>query len=354
MSLPAPAAASADDLIVSRPEGLYCPAGDFYIDPWRPVKLAVITHAHADHASAGHAHYLCASECAPILRARLGDVTLQTLAYGDALQVDAARVSLHPAGHVRGSCQVRIEADGQVWVVSGDYKLAPDPTCSAFEPVRCHTFVTESTFGLPIYRWESASAVLAEIDAWWQENAAAGRCSVLYCYALGKAQRILAGLAPGPGPLLVHGAIDTLNRVYRDAGVILPAWAHATTFTDRAALAHALVLAPPSASGSTWPRRFGDHASAFASGWMQVRGARKQRRVDRGFVLSDHADWPGLLQAITATGAQQVLVTHGLVEPLVRYLAEQSLSARALRTEYGDEDEKAASPGAAGREHPQP
>jgi putative mRNA 3-end processing factor len=208
--------------------------------------------------------------------------------------------------------------------------------------VRCDTFVTESTFGLPIYRWAPAATVMAEIDAWWQENAAAGRCSVLYCYALGKAQRILAGLAPGPGPLLAHGAIDTLNRVYRDAGVALPAWEHATTFADRAGLARALVLAPPSASGSTWPRRFGDHASAFASGWMQVRGARKQRRVDRGFVLSDHADWPGLLEAIGATGAQQVLVTHGLVEPLVRYLAEKGLDARALRTEYGGEDEDAA------------
>ena len=341
MSLAA-ADASPDKLIVSRPEGLYCPAGDFYVDPWRPVTRAVITHAHADHASAGHGHYLCAADGEALVRTRLGDVSLQSLPYGAAIRIGAASLSLHPAGHVRGSAQVRIEVGGEVWVVSGDYKLAPDPTCAPFEPVRCHTFVTESTFGLPIYRWEPAEVVLAEIDAWWLQNAAAGRCSLLYCYALGKAQRILAGLAPGPGPLLAHGAVQTLNGIYRECGVALPQTAHATAFGERSLLARALVLAPPSASGSTWPRRFGDHASAFASGWMQVRGARRQRRVDRGFVLSDHADWPGLLQAIAATHAQQVLVTHGLIEPLVRYLAERGLRAGTLRTEYGAEDEGAA------------
>jgi putative mRNA 3-end processing factor len=241
---------------------------------------------------------------------------------------------------------VRIEAGGEVWVVSGDYKLAPDPTCTPFEPVRCHTFVTESTFGLPIYRWPSSEALLAEIHAWWQANAAAGRCSLLYCYALGKAQRILAGLPaePGaPGPILVHGAIDSLNEVYRAAGVALPQTALATGFADRARIARALVLAPPSASGTPWPRRFGDYASAFASGWMRVRGARRQRGIERGFALSDHADWPGLLEAVAASGAEQVFATHGLIEPLVRYLAGQGLRTAALATEYGAEE--AARPG---------
>jgi putative mRNA 3-end processing factor len=327
------------DLIVQRAEGLYCPQGGFYVDPWRPVARAVITHAHGDHARHGNAHYLCASEGAPFVRARLGDISLQSVAYGETLRIGDAAVSLHAAGHVRGSAQVRIEAGGEVWVVSGDYKLAPDSTCAPFEPVRCHTFITESTFGLPIYRWQPPQIVLDEIDAWWQENAAAGRCSVLYCYAFGKAQRILAGIAPGPGPLLVHGAVDTLTRIYRETGVALPQTAHATTFNDRTLLARALVLAPPSASGSTWPRRFGEYASAFASGWMQVRGTRRQRGIERGFVLSDHADWPGLLQAVAATGAERVLVTHGQAESLARYLAEQGLATAVLRTEYGNEDD---------------
>src|SRR5690606_7834449 len=311
------------DLVVSRPEGLYCPAGDFHIDPWLPVARAVVTHAHADHARAGHRHYLCAAEGESILRARLGEASLQCLRYGERVRIGAAALSLHPAGHIRGSAQVRIEVDGAVWVVSGDYKLAPDPTCTPFEPVRCHTFITEATFGLPIYRWQPPSEVLGQIGHWWQENAAAARCSVLYCYAAGKAQRILAGLGPGPGPLLVHGAIETLTAVYRASGVDLPSTQRATGFSDKPQLARALVLAPPSAAGTPWPRRFGDHASGFASGWMQVRGARRQRRVERGFVLSDHTDWPGLLQAVAATGAERVQVTHGLVEPLARYLAEQ-------------------------------
>jgi len=340
------------DLIVPRAEGLYCPQGDFYVDPWRPVARAVITHAHGDHARYGNAQYLCTRESEPFVRARLGDITLQSVAYGEALRIREASVSLHPAGHVRGSAQVRIEAGGEVWVVSGDYKLAADPTCTPFEPVRCHVFVTESTFGLPIYRWQSPQTVLGEIDAWWQENAAAGRCSLLCCYAFGKAQRILAGLAPGPGPLLVHGAVDTLARIYRENGIELPQTAHATSFTDRTLLARALVLAPPSAAGSTWPRRFGDHASAFASGWMQVRGARRQRGVERGFVLSDHADWPGLLQAVAATGAERVLVTHGQAESLARYLAEQGLRTAVLQTEYGNEDDADAGAALHGDEAP--
>ena len=231
--------------------------------------------------------------------------------------------------------------------MSGDYKLAPDPTCTPFEPVRCHTFVTESTFGLPIYRWEPPSRVLAQMAAWWQENAAAGRCSLVYCYALVKAQRILAGIGSGPGPLLVHGAIEPLDEVYRAAGVGLPPTQRATGFSDRALLQRALVLAPPAAAGTPWPRRFGDHAPGLASGWMQVRGARRQRGVERGFVLSDHADWPGLLQAVAATGATQVRVTHGRIEPLVRYLAEQGLHAQALHTRYGEEDAHADTPPAA-------
>lgn len=330
------------ELVVERPEGLYCPAGGFHIDPWRPVARALVTHAHADHARPGHASYLCAEPGAGLMRTRLGDVALQTLRYGERLRCGDAVVSLHPAGHVLGSAQIRIEAHGEVCVVSGDYKLGADPTCAAFEPVACRTFVTESTFGLPIYRWPPLHALIADIHAWWQENAAAGRCSLLSCYALGKAQRLLASIDAGLGPILVHGAIESVNRAYRAAGIALPATGLASAATDKATIGRALVLAPPSAAGSTWARRFGDASLAFASGWMLVRGARRQRRVEQGFALSDHADWPGLLAAIRDTGAERVRVTHGRADALVRYLGELGLQADALHLDYGEEEDAAA------------
>jgi putative mRNA 3-end processing factor len=326
-------------LLVSRPEGLYCEAGDFFVDPWRPVPRAVITHAHADHARPGHGAYLAAAPAEGVLRARLGaGIALRSLAYGEAIESNGVRVSLHPAGHVLGSAQVRIEHRGEVWVVGGDYKVEPDPTCAPFEPVRCHTFVTESTFGLPIYRWAPSAEVFAGVNAWWRANAEAGRASVLYCYAFGKAQRLLAGVDASIGPIVCHGAIEPLNRAYRAAGVALPPTRLVSEVTDRAALGRALVLAPPSAGGTTWIRRFPDPSDAFASGWMAVRGARRRRAVDRGFVLSDHADWPGLHAAIGASGAQRVFVTHGYVPVMVRRLAELGLDAQSFETEFGGED----------------
>ena len=332
----------SEDLVCLRPAGLYCPTGDFYIDPWRPVERAVITHAHGDHARAGHAHYLAATPSAGVLRSRLGSISLQTADYGSAIEFRGTRVSLHPAGHVLGSAQVRIEHRGRVWVASGDYKVEGDPTCEPFEPVRCDVFISESTFGLPIYRWPSSEEVFADIHRWWSANAAAGRTSVLFCYAFGKAQRILAGIDPSIGPLLVHGAMESLNQAYRESGVPLPPTLLAARVTDRAELGRALVLAPPSAQGSPWLKRFGDYSDAFASGWMQLRGTRRRRALDRGFVLSDHADWPGLMRAIGATGAQRVIVTHGQVPIMVRWLREQGLEAEAFETEFGDEHAEAA------------
>ncbi len=335
------------DLVVSRPEGLYCPAGDFHIDPWRPVARAVITHAHADHARSGSAHYLASREGETVLRARLGDIALDTLGYGEARTIGDARVSLHPAGHVLGSAQVRVEVRGETWVVSGDYKLERDPSCTPFEPLACDTFVTESTFGLPIYRWNDAGAIFAEIAAWWRDNAEAGRASLVHAYAFGKSQRILAGLAEagatGVGPIVCHGAVESLNAAYRASGVALPPTLRVDE-VEAAALRRALVLAPPSAAGSPWLKRFGDYSDAFASGWMRLRGARRRRALDRGFVLSDHADWPGLQAAIAATGAARVIVTHGSVAPMVRWLAGQGLDASSFDTEY---DEDAAESGAA-------
>lgn len=336
------------DLITLTAEGLYCAAGDFYIDPWRPVARAVITHAHADHARTGHEHYLASSEGERVLRARLGDIALQTLHYGERIHIGEATVSLHPAGHVLGSAQVRIEVGGEVWVASGDYKLEADATCAAFEPVRADTFITESTFGLPIYRWPAQPQLLAELNAWWSANADAGRTSVVFAYAFGKSQRILAGLDHSIGPIVCHGAVEALNRAYRDSGVTLPATSMVSDGLDAAALRRALVIAPPSAQSSPWMKRFGDYADCFASGWMQVRGARRRRGVDRGLVMSDHADWPGLLSAIGATGARRVIVTHGHVQPLVRWLEEQGLQAGAFTTSFGSEidaaDEEPAVP----------
>jgi len=329
------------DLVIARPDGLYCPPGDFYIDPWHPVERSVITHGHGDHARVGNGRYLATSGSAGILRTRLGaDINLQTLEYGEVIDHHGVKLSFHPAGHVLGSAQVRLEYRGEVWVASGDYKVEPDGTCAPFEPVRCHTFITESTFGLPIYRWRPQAEIFAEVNAWWRANQAQGLASVLYSYAFGKAQRLLHGLDPEIGPILAHGAVEPLNRVYREAGIRIPETHYAGDFKKSdPLLRQALIIAPPSAGGSTWIRRFGEHSDAFVSGWMMLRGTRRRRGVDRGFVLSDHADWPGLLWAIEQTGAERVMVTHGSVATLVRYLRDQGLDAQGFTTEYGEEDD---------------
>ncbi len=330
-----------DDLIIATPSGLYCPPGDFHIDPWRPVDRAVITHAHADHARRGHAAYLAHAQGENVLRSRLGaDITLQTVEYGAPVTINGVRVSLHPAGHVLGSAQVRVEHAGQVWVASGDYKLDADPTCTPFEPVRCDVFITESTFGLPIYRWPQSAALFDDLNAWWRTNAESGRASVVYAYAFGKAQRLLSGVDASIGPIVCHGAVEVLNDAYRASGVALPDTHRVTDAAlTKEQLKRALVIAPPSAAGTPWLRRFGDHADAFASGWMQIRGARRRRGVDRGFVLSDHADWPSLMRAIGATGAERVIVTHGSIPVIVRWLTEQGLRAEAFATQYGGDDD---------------
>ena len=349
------AAVQRGDLVVETAEGLYCPPGDFYIDPWRPVPRAVITHAHADHARTGHGHYLASAPSEGVLRSRLGEITLQTLAYGEAVVHNGVRLSLHPAGHVLGSAQLRIEHAGRVWVASGDYYVngaagfdaEHNGTCAPFEPVRCDCFITESTFGLPIYRWQRQSEVFAAINAWWQANADAGRASLLLGYSFGKAQRMVGGVDPSIGPILVHGAVQPLNDAYRAAGIALPETQRLSDVSDREIIKRALVIAPPAAAGGPWAKRLGERSDAFASGWMQLRGARRRRGVDRGFVLSDHADWPGLQRAIAATGAERVIVTHGYEAVLVRWLQQQGLEAGSFNTEYGDTDDEAAPPPAA-------
>lgn len=329
------------DLIRVTSEGLYCEQGGFYIDPWKPVDRAIITHAHADHARPGNRQYLTARQGLTVLRTRLGtDANIETVEYGEELNFNGVRVSLHPAGHVLGSAQVRVEWRGEVCVVSGDYKLTADSTCAAFEPLRCHTFVTECTFGLPIYRWPEHEQLFAELNGWWRANREQGRASVVFAYALGKAQRVLAGVDPAIGPLFCHGAVEKLNAAYRAAGIPLPPTEYTGRGESKRDWAGALIVAPPSAIGSAWLRKFGPAATAFASGWMRIRGMRRRRAVSRGFVLSDHADWPGLVTAVRETEATRILATHGRSIPFVRWLREQGLDAWTLETEYvGERDD---------------
>lgn len=321
-------------------KGLYCKQGDFYIDPWLPVKHAVVTHAHADHAYRGSENYLVAKEGEALARIRLDPAsTISGQKYGERAVIDGVSVSFHPAGHILGSAQVRLEYKGEIWVASGDYKLTPDVTCAPFEPVKCHYFITEATFGLPIYTWPSPKTVFAEIDEWWRFNRENGKASVIFAYSLGKAQRVLNGVDRSIGPIFTHGSVERLTNAYRESGIDLPKTTYVGDVTNKKEFAGSLIVAPPSAQMSTWMKRFGPQSTGFASGWMMVRGARRRRAVDRGFVLSDHADWPELLTAIRATEAETVYVTHGFAEEVVRYLNETGTNALPLKTRFvGDDD----------------
>jgi putative mRNA 3-end processing factor len=330
-----------EDILVPTPAGVCCKLGGFYIDPTRPVERALITHAHSDHARAGHGAVLATRETLDLMRLRYGENfagTTQAAAYGESTDLGGVTVTFHPAGHVLGSAQARVEHRGDVWVASGDYKVEADGVVAAFEAQRCRVFITESTFGLPIYRWRPQAELAAEINSWWRENAAAGRASVIYAYALGKAQRLIGIVDASIGPIVCHGAVEAITQLYREQGVALPPTRVAEDI-DKAEALTALVVAPPSAAGSPWLRRFGEHSDAMASGWMQVRGNRRRRGLDRGFALSDHADWPGLLAAIDAAGAERVLATHGPSESLTRYLREQGRDAATLATGYGDDED---------------
>ena len=320
-------------------EGLYCRAADAWVDPWRPVPRALITHAHADHARPGCGEYWAVASSEGVLRQRLGqDITLHPVQYGEEHWLGQCRVSFHSAGHVLGSAQIRLEVDGEVWVVSGDYKRDADPSCDPFEPVPCDVLITEATFGLPIYRWQTGAEVAEEIRAWWQGDRQ--RPSLLFCYAFGKAQRLMAELnAIGvDDEVLLHGAVETVTRHYRAAAVPMTPSRPVSDLPRSDTLAGRLVLAPPSAHRSSWMRRFRSPQTGFASGWMAVRGARRRRGYERGFVLSDHADWPGLIQTVRQSGARKVYVTHGQSDVLARYLREiEGIEAEPLETLFEGE-----------------
>lgn len=311
--------------------GLHCEIGDFYIDPTKAVDRALISHAHADHARTGCRHYLCAERGLGLLRHRLGKkAAIESIPYVRSRSINGVKVSFHPSGHVLGASQIRVEHRGEVWVVSGDYKLQEDPTCDPFVPVPCHTFISECTFGLPIYRWPRFDGVAEEINQWWRQNRRAGKHSFLYGYSLGKAQRLLAGLDPEIGSIMVHPAVYDLLPSYAEEGVSLPKVERVSKDLLRLAKRGAMVVLPPAAANSKYTNCGVAISSAFASGWMLIRGALKSRGMGKGFVVSDHADWPGLNEAILSTGAEQVLLTHGQTGPMERWLNEKGIKAGAL------------------------
>ncbi len=317
------------DLLVPDAGGLYCAAGDFWIDPLRPVPRAVITHAHADHARAGAGEYFSARDGLPVLTHRVGESGRFTaLDYGAPFELGQTRVTLFPAGHILGSATVRVESETGTWGVSGDFKRASDPTCRAFEPFACDVWLSECTFGLPVYRWPPTHEVIDDILDWWQGCRDAGRPAVLFCYALGKAQRILAELHNrAAGPVWLHGAMQPLTEVYRRQGIEMVATRPVSQADKGYRFAGDLVVAPPSAAGSPWMRRFPRHSAGFVSGWMRIRGHRRRRGYDRGFVLSDHADWPGLVETVEDMRARRVITIHGSGEALAGHLREAGLEA---------------------------
>ncbi|WP_299557753.1 ligase-associated DNA damage response exonuclease [uncultured Sulfitobacter sp.] len=331
-----------EPVLTFTPKGIYCAAGDFYIDPWQRVDRALITHGHADHARGGMGRYLATHDALPVMRHRLGEINAEGIAYGERLTIGGAVVSFHPAGHVPGSAQIRVEVAGQIWVASGDYKVIDDGLSAPFEPLPCHHFITESTFGLPVFRWEPQETVARQINDWWRTCASDGKTAILGAYSLGKAQRLLSMLAPEIGPILCHTAIENTNAVLRDQGFALPD----TILADKDATAKthpgAIVVAPPSALGSAWSKKFGRQESGFASGWMAMRGVRRRRAGDRGFIISDHADWAGLLWAIRETKAENIYVTHGYTEIFSRYLNENGWNAQVVPTQFEGESLEAS------------
>ena len=325
-------------LIEFNQRGIYCPPADVYIDPWKPVKRALITHGHADHSRPGHQHYLCTDLAKPVIKYRLGShVKIESVPFGAPKTINGVRFSFHPAGHIIGSAQIRVEYKGEIWVISGDYKTEDDGLCKAFEPVQCHHFISECTFGLPVYTWKEQSEIAGEINQWWLQNQEEGKVTFLAGYSLGKAQRLLHILDPSIGPIFTHGAVENVNTVIRNQGIQLPETKRVVTGMKRDQFEGALVMGPPSAMNSTWLRQFKTVSVGIASGWMALRGARRRRGADRGFILSDHADWKGLNEAVAATGAENIYVTHGYTNSFGKWLSEQGYNVMEIPTEYEGE-----------------
>ena len=317
-------------------KGIYCSKADVYLDPWRGVKKAIITHGHSDHARWGSKSYITQIDNVPILKHRLGDISVTGKKYGDKFQINGVTFSFHPAGHVPGSSQIRVEYRGEVWVFTGDFKTQDDKISTPYESVKCNTFITECTFGLPVYKWQEPEIIHGEINRWWAKNKSNGVTSLLLGYSLGKIQRLLKNLDPEIGKIFTHGATEKMTEVLR-AKIDFPKTNLITRDTIKKEIEGNLVLAPPAVLGSAWSRKLGITSSGYASGWMAIRGARRRRAVDRSFVLSDHADWEGLLSAIYSTECENVITTHGYTDIFAKYLNEQGLNAMSEKTEYEQE-----------------
>lgn len=325
-------------LLVHTGLGLYCPKADVYLDPWKPVKKAILSHGHADHARWGSSSYLCTPSAAPVIKYRLGDINLETLPFGEEKLINGVSFSFHPAGHILGSAQIKVSYKGEIVVFSGDYKTANDGFSEAFEPVKCHTFITESTFGLPVYHWQDQKWVFNEMEEWCKNNRNNHHLSILYGYSLGKAQRILQGLPDSIGPIFTHSTIEAILNVMRNQGVSLKNTIPVNEHLTRADLLSGVIIAPPAVQNTNWLKKFEPIRTGVVSGWMALRGARRRRNADKGFVLSDHADWRGLNEAISLTSAENVFVTHGYTDILSKWLIDKGLNAQPLETNFeGDE-----------------
>ncbi len=318
-------------------KGIYCEQANVYLDPWRPVERALISHGHADHSRWGHQKYITHYNNIPIIKHRLGNINVTGKAYGETFVVNNVKFSFHPAGHIPGSSQIRVEHQGEVWVFTGDYKLGEDGISTPYETVKCHTFITECTFGLPAFKWRPQAEVFTDINEWWATNKADGKTSVLFGYTLGKAQRLLKHLDTSIGKIYTHGAVEKMTEVLRPQ-LELPPTELITRDTDKKDIKGNIIIAPPSTHGSVWLRKFAPFVTATASGWMAFRGARRRRAIDKGFVLSDHADWEELLLAIKETGCEKVIATHGYTDIFSRYLKEQGYDARTESTQYEGEN----------------
>ena len=318
-------------------KGIYCIPGKFYLDPWQPVDLAIITHGHADHARPGMKKYLCHHFTVGILKSRIGaDIQVEGIAYNQTIRINGVKISLHPAGHIIGSAQIRMEYKGKVIVFTGDYKLQDDGLSTPFEPVKCHELITESTFGLPIYRWESIGSQNQRLNTWITHNQGYKKTSVFIGYSLGKSQRILNAVKD-MGEIYVHYSIAKLNMAYRDVGINLPPYHIIDPTTDMKQMDGKIELLPPALLDTQLLQKIPHVAYAICSGWMQIRGARRWRSADAGFAISDHADWNGLLQAVKESEAEKVYVTHGQTASFSKYLNEIGIAAEEVNTDYGEE-----------------
>jgi putative mRNA 3-end processing factor len=321
------------NLLELGPNGIECPQAGVHIDPWGKVERALLTHAHADHARFGHKHYIAHSHNQSVLRERLGkNISLQDVKYEQAIEINGVRFSWHPAGHIPGSAQIRVEGNKQTWVVSGDYKTENDQLSPAFEPIPCSHFITECTFGLPIYRWKPQTITAQAIIDWHNSNIKQGYSTLLYAYALGKAQRLLH-LLRGIEPIYIHPSVSEMNKALQSVGYPIP---HLPLISEWKPKLHApaLFIAPPGASSEALLRRLSPCKEANVSGWTQIRGTRRRQNLNNGFALSDHADWPGLLSAIEGTGAEHIYCTHGFTSEFSRHLNQQGYHSTEIETRF--------------------